>query len=325
MAGNGRMQKGPLVSTSTTAAEVMVRQVKTVSSSMRVKDLIQFLTKRRVSGAPVVDETGKLAGVVSMTDIVKAQAHLEGKNSICFSFYEYDPFGGHVGYFEECSLKVLDMRVRELMTEEVITALPQEPLDHVIQRMVGHGIHRLIVAEQKIIQGVISTLDIMQALLSGKITPPEPTVRVAELMSEIVVSALDAMLIREVVDMMTEKGISGLPVTQEDGTVLGVISQADIVRTEAETDRRRHKYPDFYSFDAHMRKVPRVRDFDREVLERQTKELMNPRIISVRPEASVTAAARNMVAEQVHRLLVVDETGRIKGLIGTLDLIKALV
>lgn len=310
---------------SITAAEVMVKEVKTVPQSMRVRDLIQWLALMGVSGAPVVAEGGRLVGVISETDIVKAQAQLEEKNRLCSSFYDYDPFAGGVGYFEECTLKILDMRVKDLMTREVIAALPQESLDLVIQRVLAHHIHRLIVAEEQVILGIISTPDILRALASGKIAPTAPVARFSDFVSETFLVASEDMLIRELIDLLTEKGIAGLPVVREDGTVVGIISQSDIVRSEAETDRRRYKYPDFYSLDPFKEGVPLVTDFDQEVLRRRVKEFMNPRVISLHSETSLASAAKTMVTEKVHRLLILDQDGRLEGVVGTLDIIKALV
>jgi CBS-domain-containing membrane protein len=310
---------------SITAAEVMVKEVKTVPQSMWVRDLVKWLALMKMSGAPVVDESGKLVGVISETNIVKAQAQPEGKNYSCFSFYEYDPFAGGVGSFEECTLKMLEMRVRDLMTREVITALPQESLDLVIQRLLAHHIHRLIVAEEQVILGIISTPDIMRALASGKIALTAPVAKFSDLVSETSLVASEDMLIRELIDLLTEKGVTGLPVVREDGTVVGVISQSDIVRSEAETDRRRYKYPDFYSPDPSKKGILLVTDFDQEVLERRVKEFMNPRVISVHPETPFASVAETMVAERVHRLMLVDQDGRLQGVVGTLDLIKALV
>jgi len=330
--GTARMVKGKpkgkdkRALASLTAAEVMVKEVKTVAQSMGVRDLVQWLALMKVSGAPVVDDSGKLVGVISETDIVKPQAQLEGKNNyFCSNFYEYDPFAGGVGVFEECTLKLLDMRVRDLMTREVITALPQESMDLVIQRLLAHHIHRLIVAEEQVILGLISTPDIMRALASGKIALTAPVARLSDLVSETSLVALQGMLIRELIDLLTEKGVTGLPVVREDGTVVGIISQSDIVRSEAETDRRRYKYPDFYSPDPSKKGIFLVTDFDQEVLERRVKEFMNPRIISVHPETPLPSAAKTMVTERVHRLLLVDQDGRLQGVVGTLDILKALV
>ncbi len=306
------------------AAEVMVKEVKTVPESMRVRDLIQWLAFMEVSGAPVVDRGGRLVGVVSETDIVKAQARLGEENRLCSSFYEYDPFAGQVGYFEECGLKVLEMQVGDLMNREVITCFPQDSLSLVVHRLLTHRIQRVIVTEDKEIAGLISILDILQALAAGKIALSQPY-KVADLPSPTVPMIGEDMTIRELIDLLAEKVVSGLPVVQKDGRVQGVISRADIVKSAAGIDRRRYRYPDFYSPDPAKKHVILVSDFDQEVLERRVSEFMNPRLISVHPDTPLASAAKSMVTEKVHRLLVLDQDGRLQGVVGTLDIIKALV
>jgi CBS domain-containing protein len=50
----------------------MSRHVITVTADMSVAQLIQLFLDRRISGAPVVDHDGRLIGVVSKTDLVRA-------------------------------------------------------------------------------------------------------------------------------------------------------------------------------------------------------------------------------------------------------------
>lgn len=305
------------------AAEVMVKEVKTVPESMRVRDLIHWLAFMEVSGAPVVDKGGRLVGVISEADIVKAQAFLGEENRFCSSFYEYDPFAGQVGYFEECSLKVLEMPVGDLMNREVITCFPQDSLSLVIHRLLTHHIQRLIVTADERIVGLVSILDILQALAAGRIALSKPY-RIADLPLPPVSAIGEDMTIRELIDLLAGKAVSGLPVVRKDGRVTGVISRTDIVKSEAGTLRRRHRYADFYSPDPAKKHVILVSDFDREVLERRVSEFMNPRLISVHPDAPLASAAQTMVSAQVHRLLVLDQDGRLQGVVGTLDLMKVL-
>jgi predicted transcriptional regulator len=68
-----------------------------------------------------------------------------------------------------------------------------------------------------------------------------------------------------------------------------------------------------------------VRDFAQEILEKRVKEFMTPHIISVMPETSLVAAAQTMVAERVHLLLVIDPEGHLKGILGTFDILQALI
>ncbi|MEX2569966.1 MAG: CBS domain-containing protein [Gemmatimonadota bacterium] len=58
-----------------TVRDVMQREVVAAVPEMTVRELIQVLLEHRVSGAPVLDGRGKLAGVVSMTDVLELAAH----------------------------------------------------------------------------------------------------------------------------------------------------------------------------------------------------------------------------------------------------------
>ena len=77
--------------------------------------------------------------------------------------------------------------------------------------------------------------------------------------------------------------------------------------------------------DPLLKKVPLVRDFAQEILEKHVREFMTSQIISVMPATSLVAAAQTMVAERVHRLLVIDPEGRMKGILGSLDILQALI
>ena len=52
------------------ASEVMARDVVTVRPETTVKEIAELMAQRRISGIPVVDETGELVGILSETDLL---------------------------------------------------------------------------------------------------------------------------------------------------------------------------------------------------------------------------------------------------------------
>jgi CBS domain-containing protein len=58
----------------TTVRDIMQRKVITVSPSTSVREISQTLARESIGGVPVVDDDGKVVGVVSATDIVRATA-----------------------------------------------------------------------------------------------------------------------------------------------------------------------------------------------------------------------------------------------------------
>lgn len=55
--------------------DIMQSEVVTVGPDMNVRDLVQLLARHRISGVPVIDEAGAIAGVVSATDVVALAAY----------------------------------------------------------------------------------------------------------------------------------------------------------------------------------------------------------------------------------------------------------
>ncbi|MFC7272451.1 CBS domain-containing protein [Paractinoplanes rhizophilus] len=127
-----------------------------------------------------------------------------------------------------------------------------------------------------------------------------------------VVSVDRATSYRTMVDLLTEHRISAVPVIDEAGHVLGVVSEADLLRKIE------------YAGDAEPRIFdgPRRRDERRRSRAGAAAELMSAPPVVVTADTSITAAARTMDREGVKRLPVVDERGRLIGIVTRGDLLK---
>ncbi|WP_432971473.1 CBS domain-containing protein [Dactylosporangium sp. CA-233914] len=122
---------------------------------------------------------------------------------------------------------------------------------------------------------------------------------VADVMTPEVVVATADCLVREIIDVLTDYGVSGLPVVDSDDRVIGVVSEADLLPALAG--------------DAD----------DDAVARRSARELMTTPAVSVGPDAGVRIAARLMARHRVGRLPVVEDgTGRLVGMLTRGDLIR---
>jgi CBS domain-containing protein len=123
--------------------------------------------------------------------------------------------------------------------------------------------------------------------------------------------------LKDVARILTERGISGVPVVSERGIVLGVVSEADILFKEQGKGRPQSSRSIF------------VQLLDQERVRLQTKlaartagEAMTSPAITITPERPVTAAASLMIEKSVNRLPVVERGGKLVGIVTRADLVR---
>ncbi|GAA3168389.1 MULTISPECIES: CBS domain-containing protein [Nonomuraea] len=128
-----------------------------------------------------------------------------------------------------------------------------------------------------------------------------------------------------VAELMISKGVSGLPVLDDDNHVLGVVSEADLLAKEEFKERY---YGDDYRppLRARLRHAAGSEGSGRrKSLGETAGELMTAPAHVTTPDAAVVSAARLMDRHGVKRLLVVDAGGRLTGIVSRRDLLKVFL
>ncbi|WP_199351119.1 CBS domain-containing protein [Haliangium ochraceum] len=125
----------------------MTEKVITVSPEAQVQHAVWSLSAKGISGAPVQDAEGRVVGVLSRSDLVDTEAH---------------------------QLVAGDTPVSEAMTAHIWSVHPDAPASDAVLLMVEKEIHRLMVMdEERSLVGVITSMDIMKALVAGHdLRPP---------------------------------------------------------------------------------------------------------------------------------------------------------
>ncbi|HUU15196.1 MAG TPA: CBS domain-containing protein [Terriglobia bacterium] len=166
-----RKQTGKAPKVRVTAKEVMNPSVETVRDDLTVQELAAFLTEKEITGAPVVNERGKLVGVVSAMDIVENAA--EGAD-----FVPGGESGPHVrqdvrehinpGDLRRMHVENSGLQVREIMTPTVFTIPEDTPVEKIAQTMISGRVHRLLVTRRGRMVGIVTTLDLLKLLVGKK-------------------------------------------------------------------------------------------------------------------------------------------------------------
>ncbi|MEF3254247.1 MAG: CBS domain-containing protein [Deferribacterales bacterium] len=133
--------------------------------------------------------------------------------------------------------------------------------------------------------------------------------RVRDIMTTNVITASVNDCMRDVALMLREKKITGVPVLDEDGNVVGVFSETDILS----------RLPDILM---EAEKIPLV-DV-KELTDHKIKEVMSSPVITVSPDADIKEVAEIFLYKYIHRVPVV-ENGKLVGIVSLGDLLKAFL
>jgi len=143
------------------ARDIMTAPVVTVSPRTPVKDAVGTMLHYRVSGLPVVDDAGRLLGIISEADLLLKEAEVKPE----------EPTGAWAGgslWLERLlsgHSKVAGRTVGEVMTHDVITALEGTPLHVLASRMVRFRINRLPIVRGAHVVGIVTRADVLKAFL----------------------------------------------------------------------------------------------------------------------------------------------------------------
>lgn len=135
-------------------------------------------------------------------------------------------------------------------------------------------------------------------------------------MTREVIHVRDDADITEVAELLSENRISGLPVVDGEGGVVGVITEADVLSMAGMN--REHSFRDILR---HILGEPLP---SRNRGSRKIKDLMNSPAITTGPESDIREVARIMDGKRIKRVPVVDEQGRLIGVISRADIVRAI-
>ncbi|MGC8912364.1 MAG: CBS domain-containing protein [Thermoplasmata archaeon] len=153
-------------------SKCMRKKVITIPINANIKEAVDILAKHNISGAPVTDKDGNLLGIISEADIFEKlrtefrELHLVFPSLplISVGFVEIPKERKAREVYDE----LVNTKVEEIMTRDVITASPDDDLGQVIQLMVKHKVNRIPIVRDHKILGIVTRGDILKALSKGE-------------------------------------------------------------------------------------------------------------------------------------------------------------
>lgn len=145
--------------------------------------------------------------------------------------------------------------------------------------------------------------------------------RVRDIMTTAVVTVTPETSVKDLLQLWHQHPFSGFPVVEGDRLV-GVVTESDLVYRD-----RPLKAPAFFTLlDAviPLESPQHLRDEINKTVGNHVRDLMSHPPITLGPEASVAEAAAKMTEQRINRLPIVDETGKLLGLLSRTDIIRTL-
>ena len=154
---------------------------------------------------------------------------------------------------------------------------------------------------------------------SASAQPPDSSGRtgrwqVSDVMTTKVVSVTEHTSYRHIAELLTEHHLTALPVVAPGGQVVGVVSEADLIRKQERHEHAERK-PGWQ-----FRPAARIK-----AEARTAAEVMTTPAITISPDALLGTAARLMGAHHIKRLPVIDGDGNMVGIVSRTDLLKVFV
>ncbi|MEM3673249.1 MAG: CBS domain-containing protein [Candidatus Bathyarchaeia archaeon] len=187
---------------------IMTKDVLTVKATAKIGDTIGLMKEKNLGGLPIVDEENRVKAIITERDI-----------AILFAD------------------KISGVKVADVMSEKVVTALSKTTILEAEKTMVTQGFRRLpIVSDDKLV-GIITTMDIIRFFGSGKVFEYLRSGTITQVLNTpaVEVATKEVSTIEPNADVgqaakiMRDKNIGALPVVENDRLV-GILTERDFFK-----------------------------------------------------------------------------------------------
>lgn len=248
----------------------MSSPVATIHVDARLEEAEQILAVRRISSLAVIDASGAAVGVLSRFDLLRA-GRMRARTAR-----------------GDALLELPDQQVQRVMHRDVVAVRPDASVGEAARSMVEHHIHRVFVTQGAALLGVLSTKDVMRAVVAARITVP-----VSAFMSSPVITLEATDPIGLATDKLATAHVQGL-IVLDAGWPVGLFSQTEALES---------------------RDLP---------TETPVEEVMSYSMLCLPPRTPLFRAAGMAASTRARRVLVIDHH-EVRGILTGIDLARAVI
>jgi CBS-domain-containing membrane protein len=306
-------------------SEVMRREVATVRPDSPITQVIELLLDKDFTAVPVTDAQGKVVGMVSDSDLLT-----RGGMNVALSLKRAtDP--EFVRELHE-SLENPNRKVSEVMTREVVTIGPDIFLGQAAKLMVERHLKRLPVVDQEgKLVGILGRLDVLNTIAAVHLPEWHPEAHpvgaqatVADVMTRDVPTVHESATVEEIFELLVSSAHKRVVVVDDRRRVVGIIADSDLISRVS-----RESWPGVVELLRARIPIARISGEARLHLQKlrakSVRELMTREVITVHEKMPVASALALSAERRVKRLPVVDDQGRLLGIVGRTEMMRALL
>lgn len=284
--------------------DVMTTEVSAVRSDTSIADVVQRLLDRDYRAMPVVNGEGRLIGIITDRDLVE-------RGGLSTRLDLLAALGRDALDAELSRSEVRQKTAGEVASKSPTTVTADDALEHALHLMVERGMKRLpVIDEEKHLIGMLSRVDVLRTMgqayapVTFGETPKVPGARlVGQLMRRDAPTVDPDAPLAEVLDLVAANPLHRAVVVDPDRRVLGMIGDADLL---ARLDPAAKKG----ALGALMGrgKPPQATGV-------KARDIMRKPAVTAPVETPIAEATRTMVEARIRVLPIVDESGRLVGII----------
>ena len=147
--------------------------------------------------------------------------------------------------------------------------------------------------------------------------------KVKNIMTREVIFVKPEMKIKEVADLLSRHNLTGLPVINDNNKVVGIVSESDFM-TKNDHLHLPSCIETLQAFSSHQHSNEKLEEEIRKLSEIKVSEIMTKNVVIISPDASMKDLANLFVEKRVNPIPVINEEGRLVGIISRSDMIKVI-
>ncbi len=308
-------QLGTLPST-TPVNEIMRRDIQAVRENSPLLEVSELLLDNVYRALLVVDEDKRVAGIVTEGNLLDKVQLLADSTGRSLTRAEMAA--------ELQSLRRIDQTVAKAMTSNPVTISKRATIIDAVNRMIERDVKRLpVVNSRNRLIGIISRVDVLRAISQPPVVelprenpPPGHHVHVGGIMAKNVPAVSPETSLDEVVGLVVSNARRRVIVVDEKRRVVGIITDGNLIKhaiTEQTEKMHRPGTPlpmnkgDKFYLGKHI-----------------AADVMTKNVITATPDTPLSAALQLLLSHNVKRLPVVNEKGKLVGLVGRGALLQVL-